>query len=134
MALSSVKTVCIKGNVYSGKGEGTRFMQLPWVKAQITEKLDFVPLSGTLNIKLTEDSVEVRKQLDIVKAIEILPADGFCRGKCFKAYLMGNVKCAVVVPKIEGYPQEAVEIAAPINLRKKLQLKDGDVVYVKIFL
>jgi len=133
-APSSVKALCVKGKIFSGKGEGARFIQLPWVKAQIVEKLGFTPHPGTLNIKLVKESVTITKRLKTAKTIEISPAESFCRGRCFNAYLMGNVKCAIVIPEIEGYPEDVIEIVAPVNLRKKLQLKDGDIVYAKIIL
>lgn len=66
------------------------------------------------------------------KATEISPAEGFCRGICFNAYLMDTVKCAIVIPEVTGYPEDAIEIVAPVNLREKFHIKDGDIVKVKI--
>lgn len=121
-----------KGTVFSGKGEGTRFIELPWVKSQIAEKLGFVPYPGTLNIKLTKDKVSLKKMLEKAKAIEISSAQGFCRGKCFKACFLDNLNCAVIIPKIKNYPEDILEVVASVNLRKSFQLKDGSVVKVKI--
>jgi riboflavin kinase len=129
-----LKTLCIKGIVFSGKGEGARFIELPWVKKQITEKLGFAPHSGTLNVKLTEDEVKNRTLLEKAEAIEILPAKGLSRGRCFKANFMDNLKCAVVIPEVPNYPRDIVEVIAPTNLRKKLKLRDGDSVEVKILI
>jgi len=129
-----LKALCIKGVVFSGKGEGARFTELPWVKKQITEKLGFTPHSGTLNVKLTEDELKNRTLLEKAEAIEILPAKDFSRGRCFKANLMDNLKCAVVIPEVPNYPRDIVEVIAPTNLREKLQLRDGDSVEVKILM
>jgi len=120
--------------VFSGKGEGAKFIKLPWVKKQITEKLGFTPHPGTLNIKLTRESLKLRTLLGKTGAIEISPAAGFHRGRCFKAYLINNLKCAVVIPETPDYPRDIIELIAPINLREKLQLRDGDYVEVKILL
>jgi len=120
--------------VLSGKGEGAKFIKLPWVKKQITEKLGFTPHPGTLNIKLTRESLKLRTLLGKTGAIEISPAAGFHRGRCFKAYLINNLKCAVVFPETPDYPRDVIELIAPINLREKLQLRDGDYVEVKILL
>lgn len=129
-----MKTLHVKGIVFSGKGEGTRFIELPWVKKQITEKLGFTPHPGTLNIKLTKENFKSRASLEKVEAMEISPVIGFHRGRFFKAYLMGNLKCAVVIPEVSNYPRDILEVIAPVNLREKLQLKDGDCVEVKILL
>jgi riboflavin kinase len=123
----------VKGKIISGKGEGAKFIKLPWVTRQLTEKLGFIPYSGTLNIKLSEESLVLKKFLKS-KGTEILPATGFCRGSFFEAYLKDNLKCAVVVPEVANYPEDVIEIIAPVNLRKKLQLKDGDDVEIKILL
>jgi len=129
-----LKTVHVKGKVFSGGGEGARFIELPWVRKQIAEKLGFLPYYGTLNVKLTEDNVNLKRLLKKAKAIEISPAKGFRRGRCFKAYFMDNMECAIVIPEIENYPEGVVEVIAPTNLREKFQLKDGDLVGVKITL
>lgn len=124
-------TLLVKGKVFSGSGEGAKFIQLPWVRKQIAEKLGFTPYAGTLNIKTTGGSREL-KLLKDEKAIEISPIEGFCRGRCFKAILIGNLKCAIIVPEIPNYPENTVEIIAQVNLREKFKLKDGDVIEVKI--
>jgi riboflavin kinase len=125
-------TLRIEGKVFSGKGEGSRFIRLPWVKKQIEEKLGFTPFLGTLNLRLSENGAKLKEQLKKRNSIEILPAEGFYRGKCFKAYLMDSLECAVVIPEVAEYSPDVIEIVASVNLREKLQRKDGDVVEVKI--
>lgn len=129
-----MKTLRIRGTVFSGKGEAAKFIELSWVKKQITEKLGFTPHLGTLNIKLTEENHKHRTTLEKTEATEISPAKGFHRGRCFRAYLMNTVKCAVVIPEIMNYPEDVIEVIAPTNLRERLQLRDGDSVEVKILL
>lgn len=128
-----MKTLHIKGRVFSGSGEGTKFTELPWVKKQITEKLGFTPHPGTLNMKLIGNHAKL-ELLKKAQTIEILPEKGFCKGKLFNAILMNEIKCAIVVPEIENYPENILELVAPINLREKLSLKDGDIVQLKIML
>jgi len=129
-----LKTLCIKGIIFSGKGEASRFIELPWVKRQIVEKLGFVPHPGTLNLKLTKEELRHRNLLEKAEAIEISPVKGFSRGRCFKARLMDKLKCAIVIPEIPNYPENVIEVIAPTNLREKLQLRDGDSVEVKILM
>jgi riboflavin kinase len=121
----------VRGKVFSGSGEGARFIEIPWVRRQITEKLGFIPYPGTLDIKLAEGIVRF-KLLKKAKTIEILPARGFCRGRCFNACFMDTLKCAVIIPEVENYPEDVLEVIASINLREKFKLKDDDIVDVQI--
>lgn len=129
-----MKTFKISGKVFSGRGEGAKFIRLQWVRKQIKQKLGFIPYLGTLNIKITDDGAKLEKSLKKAKSIEISPANGFCRGRCFKAYLTNNLECAIVIPRIMNYPKDVLEVIAPINLRGTLQLKDGDAIDVRIWL
>lgn len=128
------KILNIQGKVFSGSGEGAGFIRLSWVRKQIAEKLGFTPYTGTLNIKLTTESVTIKKSLKNVRAIEISPVKGFYRGRCFPAYFMQNLKCAIIIPEVKNYPEDVIEVAAPVNLREKFKLKDGDMVEVRIML
>ncbi|MEM2105239.1 MAG: DUF120 domain-containing protein [Candidatus Bathyarchaeia archaeon] len=130
---TKISAVYLEGKVFSGSGEGAKFISLPWVKRQITEKLGFTPYSGTLNIKLDEKDVALKRRiLDKAKAIKIVPSEGFCHGKLFKAVFMDKLECAIVIPEVDCYPENIIEIVAPVNLREKFQLKDGDIVGIKI--
>ena len=128
-----MKTLLLEGEVFSGKGESTEFIKLPWVRKQIKEKLGFTPYLGTLNIRLTERSVILKNLLKNAQGIEITPAEGFHRGVCFKAYLMG-LECAVVIPEVQDYPENTLEVVAPTKLREHLKLKDGSIIEIKVLL
>jgi len=121
----------LSGTVFAGQGEGQKFAKLPWFKKQLKEKLGFSPYPGTLNIRLSRDSVEIKKLLEKAKPIKISPVEGFCQGVSFKARLF-DLECAIVIPEVADYPLDLLEIVAPTNLRKRLRLKDGDVVQVKM--
>ena len=126
-----MKHLCLKGEIFSGRGEGAKFIELAWVKKQMEEKLGFTLFPGTLNVKLTADSVKMGKLLKKRAGFEILPASGYCRGRLFKAILNG-VECAVIVPEVVGYPENIVEVVAPVNLREKLCLLNGSLVEVEV--
>jgi riboflavin kinase len=126
-----LKKIKLIGEVFSGRGEGTRFLELPWVKRQIKEKLGFIPYHGTLNLRLSEGSAKRRKLLEKATAMQVCPAEGYCSGKIFKASV-GLVECAVVVPEAAGYPENVLEIIASANLREKLQVADGDEITVTV--
>jgi riboflavin kinase len=126
-----LKKIKLSGKVFSGQGNGTRFLGLLWVKRQIKEKLGFTPYLGTLNVRLFEESARRRKLLEKATAMQVCPAEGFCSGKIFKASV-GVLECAIVVPEVPGYATDVLEIIAPGNLREKLQLADGDRITVTV--
>ena len=126
-----MNTVTLEGKVISGKGSGKKYLKLPWVKQQIEEKLGFTPHLGTLNLKLTAEGINQKRQLGKAKSVEIFPAEGYCAGVVFKASIHG-LKCAIVIPQVAGYPENLLEIIAPTNLREALQLEDGDSVAVTV--
>jgi riboflavin kinase len=126
-----LKSLCLKGEIFSGRGEAAKFIELAWVKRQMEEQLGFTLFPGTLNIRLTVDSVKKGKLLKKRAGFEILPASGYCRGRFFKA-ILNDVECAVIVPGVVGYPENIVEVVAPVNLREKLCLVDGSLVEVEV--
>jgi riboflavin kinase len=126
-----LKKIKLSGKVFSGRGEGEKFLELPWVKRQVKEKLGFIPYHGTLNIMLSEESTKRRKLLEKATSMKVCPAEGYCSGKILKVFV-GMLECAIVIPDVEGYPGNVLEIIAPVNLREKLQLADGDKITVTV--
>jgi len=123
----------LRGKVFSGQGGGTRFTEFPWVRNQIIEKLGFEPSPGTLNLKLTKESIVAKRQILKWKAVEIVPVKGFCCGLCFKARIMENVEGAIIIPQVPSYPEDVLEVIAPLSLREKLRLRDGDEVRLTVY-
>ncbi len=122
-------TMIFSGTVTSGQGNGKKYLQLEWVKLQIQEKLGYNAYPGTLNIKLDADGVKQKLQLKKVQPIKICPAQGYCFGSVYKAILNG-VKCAIIIPEVEGYPENLLEVISPVYLRETLKLKDEDTVSI----
>ena len=117
-------TLSFRGKVYTGKGEGKKFIEFPWVEKQIREKLGFTPYGGTLNIRLSSESLALKKKLDKAPHIDIVPEKGFCRATLIKAKIAG-LDCAIVIPQVPAYPSDVLEVIAPIYLRSRLHLVDG---------
>jgi riboflavin kinase, archaea type len=126
-----LKRIKLSGTVFSSRGDGKKFLELPWVKQQIMEKLGFAPYPGTLNVRLSEESAKRRRLLEKAHSIKICPADGYCSGALFKA-LIGTLECAIVIPEVAGYPKDVLEVIAAVNLREHLQLEDGNEVTVTV--
>ncbi|MEJ5327690.1 MAG: DUF120 domain-containing protein [Candidatus Bathyarchaeia archaeon] len=128
-----MKRIELSGRVFCRRGEGRKFLELSWVKSQMKQKAGFTPYAGTLNLRLSHEGVKRRELLEEKCAMKILPAEGYCSGKLFKAFI-GSVECAVVIPEVPGYPSDILEIIAPVNLREALKLKDGDEITVTVLI
>lgn len=125
----------IKGFVASGRGVGKNFVELGWAQKQFEEKLGFKPYPGTLNLTLNSGEVKKRKKLEMLDGIVIMPEKGYCKAKCFKAKITGlnEVKSALIFPLVSDYPENLIEIISPINLREKLNLKNGDSLEILVY-
>lgn len=128
-----MEKIKLDGKIFSGKGGGKKILMFPWVKQQIKAKLGFTPYTGTLNLQLSDRNSIGRKLLDNAVAMIIYPAEGYCKGKLFKASI-GTMECGVVIPQVIGYPPDIIEIIAPMNLRETLKLADGDFVTITVTL
>jgi len=100
----------------------------------VGEKLGFIPYPGTLDVKITEESFKLKQTLATANGKRIMPAEGFCNGKAFKAAFKTEPRCGVILPEVPGYPEDLIEVIARQNLRKKFHLSDGDTVQVKVTL
>lgn len=117
-------TLSFRGKVYTGKGEGKKFIELAWVQKQIQQKLGFTPYPGTLNIRLNRESLTLKKKLDKAEHFEIVPETGYCRGILIKAKIM-NLDCGIIMPVVPKYASDVLEVVAPVHLRQKLHLADN---------
>ncbi len=120
-----------EGKVFSGKGKGKSFIDLPWVKRQIQNKLGFTPYSGTLNIHLTQEGTEKRKLLNPARGMMVEPAKGYYSGVLFKAAI-DTLNCAIIIPITPNYPSDVLEVISPLYLRGQLGLTDGRLVAVAV--
>ena len=123
--------IVFKGKVFSGTGNGKKFVDLHWVKRQIDEKLGFSPYAGTLNIHLNKEGTAKKVLLEKAVGLLIEPQAGYCPGILFIACI-GALECAIVSPKVPKYPRDVLEIIAPVCLREKLKLVDGSLVTVSV--
>ena len=94
------------------------------MSAQINQKLGFKPYPGTLNLRLSQEGIRLRKPIAGNKKLEICPISGYCEGLLFKAYI-ADLECGVIIPNVENYPDDVLEVISWVNLRERLQLRDG---------
>ena len=123
----------LTGKVITGLGEGQYYISLEGYRTQFIEKLGFTPYPGTLNVKLDTPSVDIRKGISADLEISGFTKDNrtFGRGSCFNIMIM-DINGAVIVPEHTHYPEDIIEIIAPVNLREYLKLRDGSTVEVEV--
>jgi len=132
-----VSEINVTGRVFSGLGEGAYYLSQPRYVTQFLEAVGFKPYPGTLNVKVLSCDL---KKIITLKSLPAIPIKGFFNGKrsfgpvkCYRAALNGKVNCAVILAERSHYGGDVLEVIAPINLRKTLNLKDGVLVSIKVF-
>lgn len=129
----------IEGEIVEGFGEGAYYMSRRGYYTQFIEKLGFQPYPGTLNLKLTRPhDLKMRRQLDVLSGIKIEGFEeddrAFGGVRCFKAVINEEIKGAVILISRTHYNFFTLEVISADNLRKKLDLQNGDTLTVKILL
>jgi CTP-dependent riboflavin kinase len=104
------------------------------VKRQFIEKLSIDSYPGTLNLEIIDlESLQSFKELKSKKGIEITPEDpSFCSAQCYPVLIGRRLKGAIVLPMIEDYPENKMELIASQNIKKALSAKAGDDLEVEI--
>lgn len=129
------EAVELHGNLITGLGEGQYYIGLDGYKHQFEKILDFTPFPGTLNLQLTDLSNSLRNRIDMIHAATVSGfTDGqrtFGGGKCYPVQIEG-IEGAVIIPDRSHYPEDLLEIIAPVNLRKVLKLNDGDKIKIVV--
>jgi riboflavin kinase len=130
------REVVLEGTLFSGIGEGAWYVGQSGYRRQFAEKLGFDPFPGTLNLRLRREYEDERRLLETLPHIEI---EGFRDGErtfgpviCHKAKINDAEDGALISAVRTHYAGDVIELIAPSNLRAKLQLKDGDIVKVRI--
>jgi riboflavin kinase len=123
----------LSGKVITGLGEGQYYISLDGYRMQFIEKLGFDPYPGTLNIKIDAPSIEARKGISANIRISGFTSENrtFGSGSCFGVRI-ADIQGAIIVPERTHYPEDIIEIIAPVNLRKYLNLSDGSNVEVEV--
>lgn len=128
-------TFRLTGTVVTGLGEGGYYMSLPPYRNQFQAHLGFEPYPGTLNLKLTPQGMQARRS---IAHLPWIPVHGFVAdGRTFGEVKIlpcriGTVFCAIVLPGRSHYPEDIIEVIAPVPMRRELGLKDSDAVTVEV--
>ncbi|MEM2180637.1 MAG: DUF120 domain-containing protein [Nitrososphaeria archaeon] len=129
----------LTGTVFSGLGEGSYYVTIEGYRKQFIKKLGFDPYPGTLNVRLA--SIMEKRQRKALEYYSGISIEGFNDeyrtyggAKCFPVIINDTVEGAIVLTKRSLYDESVLEIIAPVNLRAKLNLRDGDKVRLKVYI
>jgi CTP-dependent riboflavin kinase len=119
--------------IFSDLGQASSFMALDWVQAALKKSLGFAPFPATLNVRPKREE-DARIWETVQKNLPGIPlppaASGFCAARLYRVEVVGpgNTQAtgAVLVPSVDDYPKDKIEIVAAVQLKKALGLKDGD--------
>jgi riboflavin kinase len=136
IALTEKRSVSIRGRVTTGLGEGAYYIQLEGYKRQFRKKLGYIPFPGTLNVQLISEA-DVH-ELQLLKASVGIEIHGFATGDrtfgsvaCYPTRVNDLVDAAILLIQRTHHKLNVIEIIAPVNLREKLKLEDGDIITLK---
>lgn len=133
MAITRPRTLLLQGTLCAGLGEGAGFTGLEWVRSEFREKLGFEPYPGTFNLRMDVPSLrKARRLLARQPGIRIDPAPGFCAAKCFHVVLDDRVTGAVVIPEVDDYPADKLEVISAVPVRTTLGAGDGDTLVIRV--
>ncbi|AJZ76471.1 DUF120 domain-containing protein [Candidatus Nitrosotenuis cloacae] len=139
-SLESVpSTIDLSGVLVAGMGEGKYYMSLKGYTKQFAQKIGYVPFPGTLNVKLDKkEHIESLRQLNNLDGTKI---DGFSDGKrtygwvkCFACKLNGKVDAQLIILERTHHDLSTIELISKLEIRKKLGLKSGSSISIKITL
>lgn len=139
-SLESVpSTIDLSGVLVAGMGEGKYYMSLKGYTKQFAQKIGYVPFPGTLNVKLDKkEHVESLRQLNNLDGTKI---DGFSDGKrtygwvkCFACKLNDKVDAQLIMLERTHHDLSTIELISKFEIRKKLALKSGSPISIKITL
>lgn len=126
----------LTGIIFSDLGRAASFMALAWVQEALKQRLGFAPFPATLNLRpqAPEDArlwATVRSESSDLA----LPAQagGHCGAQIYRVaiYKPGSpagarIGGAVLVPEVSEYPQDKIEVIAPMRLKENFAVQDGD--------
>jgi riboflavin kinase, archaea type len=129
------------GVVFSDLGRASSFMSLDWVQALLMERLGYRPFPATLNLRPMEiEDAELwqraKTQREGVSLTEATASH--CGARLFRIEIHGpagggrdKVEGAILLPEVMDYPENKIEIVAPMRLKDHFGIEDGDAIIVE---
>ncbi|HAP31512.1 MAG TPA: hypothetical protein DCQ14_00430 [Firmicutes bacterium] len=123
-----------KGEVYSGRGEASGFMEIDWVKEQCRHFTGFEPYPGTLNLKVDKATFGLIRRMAMSLGKRIIPpaeAKDFCEARLLLITVNG-ISSAVIYPMVDDYYDDTIEIIAPGIFKKIPGIRDGSLLELSL--
>jgi len=115
-----------------GLGQASLFTQLPWVVEQCRRKLGFEPYPGTVNLQVLAQDRHLWDQSKEGPGITLSPPDGSsCDATCYPVTIDERLAAAIILPHVEGYPGDKLELLSPHAVVRTLSLLSGQVLSVR---
>jgi len=117
----------IEGRLVRGLGQAAHFTRIDWVRRQLVELAGIDPYPGTVNLLLDGDTDRRRWRSWCEEGGSTLAREdpSSCESACHLVRVEGRVPAAIVVPQVDGYPRDKVELVAALPLRRHLALEEG---------
>jgi len=126
----------MSGIIFSDLGQAASFMTLDWVQSALKRCLGFDAFPATLNVrpKAAQDARLWRRVRDQSAGVRLAPTNGgFCAARLYPIEILTGtgatgekIAGAILFPEVENYPDDKIEIVAPLRLKQHLGVTDGD--------
>ncbi len=119
----------ISGKIETGQGVGAGFTRTDWALGVFRDAYGIDPFPGTLNVRADPASVAAWQSAAAQGQLFKAPDPSWCDARCLRAKILHQTHFAavvIVVPMVESYPQDQIELVAGMNLREWLEALDGD--------
>ncbi|MFO7837302.1 MAG: DUF120 domain-containing protein [Candidatus Thorarchaeota archaeon] len=127
--------IIIRGEIVDGIGEGAYYVDM--YSKRFKEALGFEPYSGTLNVRVTDETS--RQSIKRMKHSTPLVVPGFSHKErtfgdviCYRARIEDRVEGAIVIAQRTHHSPDILEVIAPVNLRDTLGLEDEDEIKLRV--
>jgi riboflavin kinase len=121
----------IDGKVTTGLGKAAFFLSQEFYTKEFDKNLGFIPFPGTLNVIVSEEYLDEINEIKDSCENLIKPDEGFGAVKYIEAKLNDKIDGAIVFPAKTTHDENYLEFIAEDKLRDKLNLNDGDVVFIE---
>ena len=124
------------GIIFSDLGQAASFMAVEWVQTALQQRLGFIPFPATLNVRPKDPAdAQVWRGVRGNSAGISLDSgnDGFCKARLYPIELVvqsgterNKIAAAILLPEVKNYPNNKIEIVAPVRLKEHFGVQDGD--------
>ena len=124
----------IIGELTTGLGEAAGFTTLDWAVAAFRDRLGIEAWPGTVNVVVR--GPENRAAWERVKSWSGIvlppPRPDWCSSRCYHARINDSLAAAIVLPEVDSYPDDKMELIAAVAVRETLNLEDGDLLRIAV--